>query len=228
MTTLKRILAALTLLVLATHGSDSAQVALNASDALVIEVFGEKAVIEIDGKRFLVEALPPHTPFPAAAGSRIGIEGRHDGNVVWPDRVTLPSGEILRPAAPGAAPPVASVTEQLAREGITAAGRPYRKRNATEIIGRDASGRKLIASFDPSGRLREIEDAEHRHVAPDSPDAVSAAEVESRLRAAGYTSLRLVDQRRYQFLFSAANARGEAMELHVDRAGNVLKRVWLR
>lgn len=233
----KRIVVTLTWLMLAAHAGAGAQDAVNASGALVVEVYGDKALVEIDSRRFLVEPLSAGTPFPAAPGSRIDIAGRRDGNVVTPERLTLPSGDVVRAAGAGAAggstaPPspaaVPSVEDQLAREGITPLDGPYRKHRFTEVIGRDAAGRKQIVLFDPNGRLREIEDAEHRHVDPDSPAAVGAAEVEGRLRAAGYASVQLLDQRRYRFLFSAVSGRGEPMELTVDRGGNILKRVWVR
>ena len=86
----------------------------------------------------------------------------------------------------------------------------------------------VIASFDAGGLLREIEDADHRHVHPQSPEAVPQGEVERRLGALGFTSIRLLDQRRYLFFFSAVDSRGDPMEVHVDRAGNIVKRIWLR
>jgi hypothetical protein len=204
--------------------------------ARVVELFGDKAIVESAGERLLVEPIAAGQAFPAAIGSEIAIAGFRIGNVLTPSRVTLPSGAVVERAAPPAPPASApdatpgdgSLAAQLAREGITMVGPPYRKRHATEVAGRTADGRMVIASFDQGGRLREIEDADHRHVHPQSPEALPAAEVERRLGALGFTSIRLFDQRRYLFFFSAVDPRGEPMELSVDRAGNILKRVWLR
>jgi hypothetical protein len=152
------------------------------------------------------------------------VVGYRVGNVLTPSRLTLPSGAAVEREAAGER----SLSEQLAREGITMVGTPFRKRYATEVAGRTADGRMVIASFDAGGRLQELEDAEHRHIHPQSPEALPAAEVERRLAALGFTAIRLLDQRRYLFFFSAVDKRGDPMELSVDRAGNILKKVWLR
>ena len=240
--TAKRIITILALLTLAATGEAAAQ-DRQAIDlrARVTEVFGDKAIVELGGERLLVEPIAPDKAFPAAIGADIGIAGTRVGNVLTPSRVTLPSGATVEREAPRASPSIApsattpdaapgdrSLAGQLAREGITMVGSPYRKRYYTEVAGRTADGRMVIASFDHAGRLQEIEDAEHRHVHPQSPEALPAAEVERRLTALGFTSIRLLDQRRYLFFFSAVDSRGDPMELHVDRAGNILKKVWLR
>jgi hypothetical protein len=203
----------------------------------VVEVFGDKAVVEADGERLLVEPIKPNAPFAAVVGAEIEVAGRRNGNVLVPDRLRLPSGAVLQreeatpaPRLGDASPSPAddSLEAQLAREGITIVGRPYRKRNYTEVAGRAANGRMVIAVFDQARRLQEIEDAEHTHIHPDSPSALPEPEVARLLASAGFSSIRLIDQRRFRFLYSAVGPRGERMELHVDRAGNVLKRVWLR
>jgi hypothetical protein len=240
--TAKRIITVLALLVLAATGPAAAQ-DRQAVDlrARVVEVFGDKAIVASNGERLLVEPIAPDKEFPARVGADIEIAGSRIGNVLTPSRVTLPSGVAVEreasrapsPAASSAPPPDAapgdrSLAGQLAREGVTIVGSPYRKRYYTEVAGRTADGRMVIASFDHGGLLREIEDADHRHVHPQSPEALPQAEVERRVGGLGFTSIRLLDQRRYLFFFSAVDPRGDPMELHVDRAGNIVKRVWLR
>jgi len=44
----------------------------------------------------------------------------------------------------------------------------------------------------------------------------------------GYSSVRLIDQNRFQFLYSATDSQGQRMELLVDRGGNILRRAWRR
>ncbi len=240
--TAKRIITVLAWLAMAATSGAAAQ-DRQAVDlhARVVEVFGDKAIVESGGERLLVEPIAPDKAFPAAIGADIQIAGYRMGNVLMPSRVTLPSGASVEretPRAssstassappPDAAPGDRSLAGQLAREGVTIVGSPYRKRYYTEVAGRTADGRMVIASFDPGGLLREIEDADHRHVHPQSPEALPQAEVERRVGALGFTSIRLLDQRRYLFFFSAVDFRGDPMELHVDRAGNIVKRIWLR
>jgi hypothetical protein len=86
----------------------------------------------------------------------------------------------------------------------------------------------VITLFDHNLDLVEIEDAEHRHIHPSSPEALPEAEVAKILLRQGYSSIRLLDQRRFRFFYSVSGPQGERMELHVDRGGNILKRVWLR
>jgi hypothetical protein len=237
----KRIITLLALTVAATSLAAAQERQAVDVRARVVEVFGDKAVVESGGERLLVEPIAPDKAFPADIGADIGIAGYRMGNVLTPGRVTLPSGAIVEREAPRAsssaapsAPPAdptpgdRSLAGQLAREGVTIVGSPYRKRYYTEVAGRTADGRMVIASFDHGGLLREIEDADHRHVHPQSPEAVPQGEVERRLGALGFTSIRLLDQRRYLFFFSAVDSRGDPMEVHVDRAGNIVKRIWLR
>jgi hypothetical protein len=200
--------------------------------ARIVEIYGDKAIVEIDSRRFLVEAIEPGKPFPADVGSDIRIEGRSRGNVLVPSRITLPSGSTVQRAAEGAGQTPGqdrSIEGQLRDHGITVVGRPYRRRNFTVVEGRGEDGRRVIAVFDSSLRLEEIEEAEHRrHIHPRSPEALSEPEVARLLAGQGYSSIRLIGQNRFQFLYSVTNAKGQQMELQVDRGGNILRRVWLR
>ena len=143
--------------------------------ARVAEVYGDKAVVEIDGRRFLVEPLAPGQPFPAAVGANIQVVGRQQGNVLIPRRIVLPSGAVVEapPATDKSAPTEKdrTIEGQLATLGIDVTGRPYRRRNYTVVAGRAKDGRSVIASFDHNMRLVELEDAEHRHIHPNSPQA---------------------------------------------------------
>jgi hypothetical protein len=201
--------------------------------ARVVEIYGDKAIVEIKGRRFLVEPVAPGQPFPADVGSEIQIAGRQRGNVLIPSRIVLPSGAVVQ-APSGAGAPVPpekdrTVEGQLAAHGITVSGPPYRRRNHTVVAGRTKEGRSVIAAFDHNLRLVEIEDAErHRHIHPGSPQALPEPEVARLIAKQGYTSIRLLDQSRFRFLYSVSGPRGERMELLVDRGGNILRRVWLR
>lgn len=203
--------------------------------ARVLEVYADKAIVEINGRRFLVEPVTPGQTFPADVGADIGLVARQRANVLIPARIILQSGNVIQSTSEAAltSKPAPSGTErtiesQLAAHGISVTGRPYRRRNHTVVAGRTKDGRTVIASLDHNLRLVEIEDAEHRHIHPTSPEARPEPEVAKLLASQGYSSIRLIDQSRYRFLYSAAGPEGERMELHVDRGGNILKRVWLR
>src|SRR5262245_9470738 len=103
--TTKNIIAMLAWLALAAPGEAPPQERLAVDiRARVVEVFGDKAIVESGGDRLLVEPIAPDQAFPAAIGTEIGIAGSRVGNVLTPDRVTLPSGASLEAArAPSSA-----------------------------------------------------------------------------------------------------------------------------
>jgi hypothetical protein len=203
--------------------------------ARIVEIYGDKAIVEVDGQRFLVEPVQPDRPFPADVGSEVRIFGQSRGNVIVPGRIVLPSGATVQRQArdvgtseqPGQAGD-RSIEAQLRNHGITVVGRPYRKRNYTVVEGRADDGRRVIAFFDSGLRLEEIEEAEHRHIHPSSPEALPEADVARLLATRGYSSVRLIDQSRFRFLYSVTDPQGQRMELHVDRGGHIIRRVWLR
>jgi hypothetical protein len=201
--------------------------------ARIVEIYGDKAIVEIGGQRFLVESIQSDKPFPGEVGAEIEILGQSRGNVLVPSRITLPSGVSVQrqeaglPREPGLAQD-RSIEGQLRELGITAVGRPFRRRHQTVVEGRADDGRRVIASFDRGLRLEEIEETEYRHIHPMSPDALPPMEVARRLANQGYSSVRLIDQGRFRLLYSVTDRQGQPMELLVDRSGAILRRVWLR
>ena len=200
--------------------------------ARVIEVYLDKAIVDINGRRLLVEPIAAGQAFPAEVGSQIQVVGHQRGNVLIPARIILPSGAVVEsPSGSGKPAPSdkdRTIEGQLAALGVDVTGRPYRRRNLTVVAGRANDGRSVIASFDHNLLLVEIEDADHRHIHPSSPEALPEAEVAKLLAKQRYSSIRLLDQSRFRFLYSVSGPQGERMELHVDRGGHILKRVWLR
>ena len=203
--------------------------------ARVVEIYGDKAIVEVDGRRFLVEPFQPDKPFPAEMGAEVRIVGQAQGNILVPSMIILPSGAAIQRqpldrGATGQPQPgdARNIEAQLRKHGITVVGRPYRRRNSTVVEGRADDGRKVIGLFDSGLRLEEIEEAEHRHVHPRSPEALPETEVARLVAERGYSSVRLVDQSRFQFLYSVTDQQGQRMELLVDRGGNILRRVWRR
>ncbi|MCC6888575.1 MAG: hypothetical protein IT536_08585 [Hyphomicrobiales bacterium] len=198
----------------------------------VVEVFGDRAIVESEGRRYLVGPLVAGEGFPAGVGELVQIVGPRQGNVIVPQRLVLASGAVVNatPATDGASPlrGLRSIDAQLKRYGVVATERPYRRRNQTVVAGQTGDGRRVIATFDHSLRIEEIEDADHRHIHPNAPEALTPQAVMQRLEKQGYGSIRLLDQSRYRLLFAATGPAGERMELHVDRGGSIFKRVWLR
>jgi len=203
--------------------------------ARVIEIYGDKAIVDIEGGRFLVESIQSDKPFPGEVGSVIQILAYRRDNVLVPSRITLPSGASIQRPASGAGPAKEwglghdrSIAGQLRELGIAVVGRPFRRRYQTVVEGRADDGRRVIASFDRGLRLEEIEETEHRHIFPGSPDSLPQAEVARRLANQGYSSIQLIDQSRFRFVYLVDDSQGQRMELHVDRGGAILRRVWLR
>lgn len=203
--------------------------------ARIVEIYGDKAIVDVDKRRILVEPIEPEKPFPAELNAEVRIVGDTRGNVLVPSVIILPSGVAIRRQVPDLGPkgqPPAtnerSIEGQLRKYGIMVVGRPYRRRNYTVVEGRADDGRRVIAVFDSALRLEEIEEAEYRRIHPRSPEALPEAEIARLVTAHGYSSVRLLDQNRFQFLYSAMDSEGQRMELYVDRAGNILRRVWLR
>jgi hypothetical protein len=198
----------------------------------VLEVYADKAIVEVKGRRFLVEPIAPGEPFPAAVGSEIRIVGSERDNVLIPSRIVLPSGAVVdvRPLPGNPMQPATdnTIESQLAALGIKISSRPYRRRNHTVVAGQDQTGSNVIALFDHNLRLVEIEDADHRHIHPSSSEALPESEILSLLAKQGYTSIRLLDRSRFRFLYAVLSPLGERMELHVDRGGKIVRRVWLR
>jgi hypothetical protein len=201
--------------------------------ARIVEIYGDKAIVEIEGRRFLVEAIQSDKPFPGEVGAEIQIVGESRGNVLVPSQITLPSGASIQRQAvtPGPGRPGGGwerIEGQLRELGITAVGRPFRRRHQTVVEGRADDGRRVIASFDRGLRLEEIEETEFRHIHPMSPDVLPPMEVTRRLTNQGYSSVRLIDQGRFRLLYLVNDRQGQPMELLVDRSGAILRRVWLR
>lgn len=203
--------------------------------ARIVEIYGDKAIVEVDGRRFLVEPVQQDKPFPVEIGADVRIVGQVQENVLVPSMIILPSGsaiqrQTLDGGATGQPQPAdaRNIETQLRKHKIEAVGRPYRRRNSTVVEGRADDGRKVIALFDSGLRLEEIEEAEHRHIHPRSPEALAEAEVARLVAERGYSSVRLIDQNRFQLLYSVTDSQGQRMELLVDRGGNILRRAWRR
>src|SRR5258708_24129111 len=64
--------------------------------ARIVEIYGDKAIVEVDGRRFLVEPFQQDKPFPVEIGADIRIVGHVRENVLVPSMIILPSGSAIQ------------------------------------------------------------------------------------------------------------------------------------
>jgi hypothetical protein len=115
----------------------------------------------------------------------------------------------------------------LAELAVRPASEVVRKKHHLEMDATMADGRRVIVSFDLSGRLWEVEHADHdKHRFGDGPINPNSA-LES-VRDAGFASTSVREVKRNHTVISAATRKNERVELHVDRSGTIYKQVWLR
>ncbi|WP_439573088.1 hypothetical protein [Phreatobacter sp.] len=112
--------------------------------------------------------------------------------------------------------------------GLTPLGEIERKREHLEVEARAQDGRRLWVSFDLTGRLWEIEDANHSkdHVAEWRPLAAEA--LQQAVSRAGFTFQGLLEEKKHHVVVRARARDGANMALHIDRNGYIYKQVWLR
>ncbi len=128
-------------------------------------------------------------------------------------------------AAPGAAPfDARAALESLQLRPV---GPLIRKKRHMEIDAAMADGRRVVVSFDLSGRLWEIEHAEHdKRRYGDGPVNTTAAM--EAVRNAGFSNPTVRETKRHHTVVSATTRKGEPVELHVDQGGVIYKQVWVR
>ena len=211
-----------------------------ASDAVtyqarVVEVYADKAIVEINGQRFLVEPVISGQAFPADIGAEIQVVGQQRANVIIPTRIVLPSGAVVSsPSDAGEAGNSAPSEADRSHRGPARRSwhhgdrpslppaqsddrpRPHQRRSRRDRLVRSQPA--------PRGNRRGRTSAHSLN----SRESLPEAEIAKLLAKQGYSSIVLLDQTRFRFLYSVSGPKGERMELHVDRGGNILRRVWLR
>jgi hypothetical protein len=217
-------------------GAVSALAETRSSEGRIVELFGDRFILESDGQRVLVEPFEPQpAPFAGKLDDRVTVLGVGRGPLLRARRIVAADGRILLderqaaqasgPDAPGAIPSALAAT--LERLALSPVGVAVRKKHHTEITARMADGRAVFVGFDRSGRLLEIEDAAYdrergRHGRPLRP-----AELQEIARKAGFTPTGEFDEKKHHTELGVRNAAGERLELHIDRAGYIYKQVWL-
>jgi hypothetical protein len=206
----------------------------------VVEVFGNRFILDAAGERTLVEPSGDQPVLSAKVGDNVSVEGQRIGALIRAERIFRGTEPVLAPG-PGAAPTTLSpsakspVVVPSERTGITAIlqdlsitpiGAPVRKKHHTEILARMPDGRTVYVSLDRSDRLWEIEDAEHDKKSA-VPRGLTRDDYARLAREAGFTPTGGFEQKRNHVELEVTNRRGERLELHIDLAGTIYKQIWL-
>jgi hypothetical protein len=206
----------------------------------VVEVFGNRFILDAAGERTLVEPSGDQSVLSARVGDDVRVEGHRIGALIRAERVFRGTEPMLAPGrgpaptalSPSATPPVAvppertGITAILQDLGITPIGAPVRKKHHTEILARMPDGRTVYVSLDRSDRLWEIEDAEHDKKSA-VPRGLRRDDYARLAREAGFTPTGGFEQKRNHVELEVTNRRGERLELHMDLAGTIYKQIWL-
>lgn len=216
----------------------------------VVDDFGGKIVIETDAGKLLVEPRGGAAAAKVTTGETLVVTGNASQRVIDATRIVRENGETVFFASSTAAPAVnpapsvppaagtfggwaaqdvssAQIQAVLKDHGLTQVGTAERKKRHIEIPTRSADGRNVIASLDLFGRIWEIEDAEHdnKTVPVQLTSETQAANV---ITQAGYSTPRAIERRKHHFEVLTTSRSGEPMEIHVNLAGHIYKRVWVR
>lgn len=195
----------------------------------VVEIFGNRFILDAAGKRTLVEPFGSQRVLSANVGDNVRIEGQPTGALFTAERVFRGTEPVLAPG-PSPAPPVpteltgiAAILQDL---GVTPIGAPVRKKYHTEILARMPDGRTVYVSLDRSDRLWEIEDAEHEKKSA-VPRGLTRDDYARLAREAGFTPTGGFEQKRNHIELEVTNRRSERLELHMDLAGKIYRQIWL-
>ena len=202
----------------------------------VVEIFGNRFILEAAGERCLVEPYGDRSVLSASVGDNVRVEGQRTGALVRAERVLRGTEAVLSAGAASAALSAATtaptvvppgITAVLQELGLTPIGAPVRKKQHTEVLARLPDGRTVYVSLDRSNRLWEIEDAEHQKNNA-APPGFTRDDYGRLAREAGFTPTGDFEQKRNHVELEVTNRRGERLELHMDLAGTIYKQVWLR
>jgi hypothetical protein len=123
--------------------------------------------------------------------------------------------------------PAADWRQTLGELKLTPQGVLERKRHHSEVDAVTADGRRVTVSFDPQGRIWEIEVEDHdKYRYGDSRPLDTGAAVEAARRA-GFQEPALYETKRHHAVVRARTDKGATVDLHVDRGGVIYKQVWI-
>lgn len=221
----------------------------------VAETFGDKFILEDETGRILVETRPsPGQVSGIKVGETLLVTGmprervmrarrvtRENGDVVFTETAVTPPVSVVPPMVTTG--PTSQMTALNPREGalsadmiadvlrpigLTAMGEAVRHPKHIEIPARTADGTEWVVSLDRFGRLWEIEDANHEPHDARQSRLISIADADRALRENGFAPRGEIERKKHHFQALTTNARGEMVEVHIDRAGYIYKQAWIR
>jgi hypothetical protein len=127
--------------------------------------------------------------------------------------------------SPGAQPS-ADWRAALTELKLAPSGDVVRKKRHMEVDATTADGRRVLVSFDLTGRVWEIEDESHEKKRDGRPvDPAAAVQAVAR---AGFAEPAAGEVKKNHTVVRARTQKGEAVDLHVDRGGYIYKQIWVR
>jgi len=137
------------------------------------------------------------------------------------------------PAAGVAAPPLGAQPSadwrgSLAELKLTPRGDLARKKHHMEMDAITSDGRRVVVSFDLTGRLWEIEDESHDKNRYGDFRAIDPAAAVQAAARAGFAEPSASEVKKNHTVVRARTLKGETVDLHIDRGGYIYKQVWLR
>lgn len=185
------------------------------------------------GETLTVTGIPRQRVFDATRISR-GETVLFTGPAAPPSPAFAPPGfaaaasSDLPPAPPPAGIGQPQIDEALRAYRLTAVGPAERKKKHVEIPARDAQGTNVTVSLDLFGRMWEIEDSDEDDDRPVPTRITSPAQAQEAVRQAGLVPTGQVEQKKHHFEVWGRTPAGELVEAHLDFAGHVYKRAWVR
>lgn len=129
-------------------------------------------------------------------------------------------------AAATGAPPSADWRAAMTELKLAPQGDVVRKKRHMEVDATTADGRRVVVSFDLTGRVWEIEDESHEKKRDGRPvDPTAAVQAVAR---AGFAEPATGEVKKNHTVVRARTQKGEAVDLHVDRGGYIYKQIWVR
>jgi len=141
-----------------------------------------------------------------------------------PSATKTPTATAPVPGVPPSADWRAALTElKLAPQGDV-----VRKKRHLEVDATTSDGRRVTVSFDLSGRVWEIEDESYEKSRSRDGSAIDPAVAVQAVARAGFAEPAATEAKKNHTVVRARTQKGEAVDLHVDRAGYIYKQVWMR
>lgn len=206
----------------------------------VQERFGNDFILESNGERLLVRN-PGSTPLTISEGDTVTVTGhQHEGAI---QAHHIADSEGLSLTAPATTPGMMRFERPTMAQGYpyqadTAAletqlqalgfGQIYHiepKSSHVKVHTTASNGLPVEVKFEHNGSFREWHIKRPGHSRPRQGEwgTVPMVEINQRVQQQGYTNPRIVDGKGRHLEVMAHNSRGEAVELHVDYAGQVYR-----